>query len=676
MLRGLAVALVVVFHFWPEVLPGGFLGVSLFFTLSGYLITGLLVDEHARTGTVDLRRFWGRRFRRLMPAALAVLGIVAVAALWLPSPTDMGVQIVAAVGYVYNWFLIATGGDYGALFAQPSPVEHFWSLAIEEQFYVVFPVVALVALRGGRRVFTIVIAVALAASLALGLSQAVDPATAYLSTLTRAAEILIGALVALVLPLSRVAELARSRFRTLLGLVAILAVGVIIGASRLVDYSTVTGVPLFLPVTAVVSCVAIVASGATLGSVRGAWAVGSWLGVRSYGIYLIHWPLEVWLDTPALVKLVLTLVLAELSFRIVETPVRLRRALAAPRRALVVGVVAAFGVIVMGIVPTEVGRARETAAAEVPAAVPLDSSTTVASPSTSAVGPVPVPAPAAVAAPDGLASPPAPRDPSQPVTVWLIGDSQIDVLIDWLSGRRNPAQDFYRDDSAKTVAYAHRNGDHRYQLVDLAVPACEGGAGVAKVWMGYGEGRPVDQGEECRDWQGRWTQALAMSGPPDVVIWAVGGSATWVRRSLDADPARPLTPVDPEWQAWWRGSESERLRWLTAHVPAGTPVLWATPALPNRDEYPRRTGPDDATWQRIVASTAVVADLQREIASGVPGVRVLDYGSWVGSAGPDGGPLAGTLDGLHWDRATGLGEVWPWLRGQVDEAVGLAPRTW
>ena len=155
-LRGLSVAAVLAFHGGFSWAVGGYLGVSVFFTLSGFLITSLLLAEHDRKGHVALRHFWGRRFRRLLPASLLALvgiGVFGLTVATAEQAERLGGDIAAAVAYVANWRFIFGGTSYGDLFAEPTPVLHFWSLAIEEQFYLVYPLfmVGLLGLAKGRR---------------------------------------------------------------------------------------------------------------------------------------------------------------------------------------------------------------------------------------------------------------------------------------------------------------------------------------------------------------------------------------------------------------------------------------------------------------------------------------------------------------------------------------------
>jgi peptidoglycan/LPS O-acetylase OafA/YrhL len=211
-LRGVAVAAVLVFHAGltldGDVLAeGGFLGVSTFFTLSGFLITSLLLTERRATGGVALGRFWSRRLRRLMPAALATLALaIAYGALVATDPGQLARlrgDLLAALFYVANWRFIFSDQSYADLFATPSPVLHFWSLAIEEQFYLFYPLVVagvLGAARGSRRAFAVALVVltVLSVGLMIGLYHGdVSLSRLYYSTGTRAAEMLVGALLAI-----------------------------------------------------------------------------------------------------------------------------------------------------------------------------------------------------------------------------------------------------------------------------------------------------------------------------------------------------------------------------------------------------------------------------------------------------------------------------------------------
>ncbi|HEY0485900.1 MAG TPA: acyltransferase, partial [Mycobacteriales bacterium] len=200
--RALAVVAVLLFHGGVAAARGGFLGVDAFFVLSGYLITSLLLAEHARTGTIALTAFWGRRARRLLPALLVLVAFTAVAGHATLAPDELARlrgDALAALLYVANWRMIAHGTGYFDTTAAPSLLQHTWSLAIEEQFYLLWPLVLLLVLGGRRRPLPALclagIGLSAVAAAVLG-APGHDVGRAYYGTDTRAASLLIGALLA------------------------------------------------------------------------------------------------------------------------------------------------------------------------------------------------------------------------------------------------------------------------------------------------------------------------------------------------------------------------------------------------------------------------------------------------------------------------------------------------
>jgi len=211
-LRALAVVLVVVFHLWPGRLTGGFVGVDIFFVISGFLITAHLFREIEQTGSVSLAGFWARRIRRLLPAGFVVLAASAVAsAIWIPRSLleQTMVEIGAAATYSLNWVLAANSVDYLAADNDASIVQHYWSLAVEEQFYLIWPLLiiaaAALAVRASRRRTAVpstrvVVIVALGAVFALSFVYSVfatseSPQSAFFVTTTRAWEFAVGGLL-------------------------------------------------------------------------------------------------------------------------------------------------------------------------------------------------------------------------------------------------------------------------------------------------------------------------------------------------------------------------------------------------------------------------------------------------------------------------------------------------
>lgn len=353
-LRGLAVIGVLLFHGQFAWARGGFLGVSTFFTLSGFLITTLLVTEHHGRSTISLRNFWTRRFRRLMPASLAALaGISVLFGLFVADPSqlnDLRGDVLSALLYVANWHFIFSDQSYTDLFTQPSPVQHFWSLAIEEQFYVVFPLLVFGVLRvarGSRAVLGAVLVTLTVGSVALMLhayQPGLDTTRVYYSTFTRAAELLVGAILALALfgrgPLRRPGAVLAA------GAVGVLALGATVWCWINIGLHDEWLYQGGLTVYALFSAGLIVAAVQVTGPVRSIFSRAAIvrLGKISYGVYLYHWPIFLWL-TPERTGLALwplfalrvavTLFVAAMSYWYLEQPVRQRVLLVSKRSWLV-----------------------------------------------------------------------------------------------------------------------------------------------------------------------------------------------------------------------------------------------------------------------------------------------------------------------------------------------------
>lgn len=344
-LRAIAVVAVIVFHLNPSWLPGGFLGVDIFFVISGYLITSLLLSEHQRSGRVALPRFWGRRARRLLPAlGVLLLAVTLLAACFARDGlTDLQGDLPASIFYVLNWALVFGHDSYASTFGRPPLLQHLWSLSVEEQFYLLWPPILVFLLR--RRLTREQIAgvalggAAVSASLMAGLFRpGRNPSAVYFGTHTHAEGLLLGcALAAAIPPWQMTAAVAPTARKVLerSGAVALLAV--LAGLATLGFTSSVTyrgGLLLVDVATAVV--VATVAHPASrLGAALGRQPL-RWIGLRSYSLYLWHWPIFemtrpgidlAWSTLPDdLLRLSLTVAAAELSYRFVEQPWREGRA--------------------------------------------------------------------------------------------------------------------------------------------------------------------------------------------------------------------------------------------------------------------------------------------------------------------------------------------------------------
>ena len=346
-LRGAAVLGVLFFH--DDRLRGGYLGVDLFFVLSGFLITSLLVAEHRAAGRIDLKAFWIRRARRLFPAVLALLPAVGLYAAIFTKPAEMARvrgDGIATLLYFANWRAIFAGKSYWDLFAAPSPLEHTWSLAIEEQFYVLWPLISFFVLsfagssrgRGGRverALLTTSVALAIASGAAMWLLYSADRTQrAYMGTDTRGASILAGAALACVIA-GRGAATRKAVVRGLdvLGALAIAGLGV--------AWARMDGQGEFLyrggfwlceiAALVLIACASIGANGlvAKVFSI----APLRWAGLASYGIYLWHWPIYVLLSKQragfggwglTALRLGLTIAVSLVSYRLLEQPIRKR----------------------------------------------------------------------------------------------------------------------------------------------------------------------------------------------------------------------------------------------------------------------------------------------------------------------------------------------------------------
>ncbi|QAY59021.1 acetyltransferase [Microbacterium protaetiae] len=344
-LRAIAVTLVVIYHLFPQgMLRSGFVGVDVFFVISGFLITSLLLRERAATGRIALVDFWRRRARRLLPALGLVVTVTATWA-WLIGGdvlVHLGRQVLGAVTFGYNWVSVAAGTDY---FSADSPelFRNLWSLAVEEQFYWVWPLLLPLLLLLRRRWALVLVAVGVAAASAGWMAALVgtggDATRAYFGTDTHAFGLLLG--VALAVGLEHVfaapGTWMRQRPARTTGLVVgLLSVLGLIAVATLPETQDAATFPGTLAAASLLTAVAIVAATAP-GSWIGAaldCAPLRWIGDRSYGIYLWHWPLLVLLaaaggvtaDAPparvGAATLALTVVCAYLSHRWVEQPVR------------------------------------------------------------------------------------------------------------------------------------------------------------------------------------------------------------------------------------------------------------------------------------------------------------------------------------------------------------------
>jgi peptidoglycan/LPS O-acetylase OafA/YrhL/lysophospholipase L1-like esterase len=456
--RALAVAAVLLYHGQLGWFSGGFLGVDVFFVLSGYLITSVLLDAWRKNGgRLGLGRFYLHRARRLLPALLAMITVTcAYVVLFLPDEASkLRGAVVASFGYVTNWYLILHQQSYFSSLGRQPMLQHLWSLAIEEQFYLVWPLLLGLALKFWRpsRVklaVTILAAAAFSALLMAVLFRAGgDPSRVYYGTDTHSSGLLIGAAMAVLLPPWQLrAKLARGAPMAL-DLIGILGLLVLVWCfANVSEFDSALYRGGYLAFACVAAVVVLVAAhpAATVTSRLLATKPMVWIGKRSYGIYLWHWPVYMvtrpGVDVPLtgipvfVLRVAITVGLAAASYRFLEVPIRsgamsrrlaglrlsLRQAPSLQRRRLRVRVAFTGGAVVLTTVVLGIGLAvaqpapRPPGFPSKPASIAVTPTTTVTKSSATTAAPKAAPAPA----------PPAPNTTLTPIPnarVTAIGDS-------------------------------------------------------------------------------------------------------------------------------------------------------------------------------------------------------------------------------------------------------------
>ncbi|EJF9998669.1 acetyltransferase [Staphylococcus pseudintermedius] len=338
--RAVAVIAIIIYHLNPQWLSGGFLGVDTFFVISGYLITSLLLTEYHNTGKIELMSFWLRRVKRLIPAVLfLVMGVIVLSLIFMPTEIQkVRADSIAAIFYVSNWWYIMQNVDYFEQFAV-QPLKHLWSLAIEEQFYLVFPIVLLSLLSFIRRlksiriIFLILLVISMIAMMVLYVPNE-NVARVYFGTDTRIQTLLMGVLLALVWPPFQLKAKVNRQMRTMIDTAGVVGLAILFICFKFVSETNSIlyygGFILISTVTLLVIASSVHPSGyfaKFLGN-----KVFTFIGSRSYSLYLWHYPIIVLIhhqfvqgQIPPLVyvvEILLMVLMAEFSYKFIEQPFR------------------------------------------------------------------------------------------------------------------------------------------------------------------------------------------------------------------------------------------------------------------------------------------------------------------------------------------------------------------
>lgn len=642
-LRAVAVALVLADHGGVPGVSGGFIGVDLFFVLSGFLITSLLVDELHRTGRIDLRGFWIRRGRRLLPALVLMVLTVAIAHELLPSDAVVGLRedAVAAFFWVANWRFVAQHTDYFTEAGTPSPLQHTWSLGVEEQYYFLWPllliaVALLLAFRarrhgrlatvGGVRLTVFLLASAGAAVSATAAEVLASDATrdrVYFGTDTRAQALLIGAAAAALLVADWPALTAGwsvvrtrrgrwvARLLPLAGL-AVLAVAAHRATGSAAEFQGGLLTTVAVAAIAVIAPVALHQSGLVARAL--AWAPLVWLGTISYGVYLWHWPVFLVLTgertgwsgwTLFAARCAVTLVVAGVSWWAIEEPIRRWRPAQVSLLPLGAAVSATAVAVTVFVVPVVERPTAETGVIPDVAAA-------------AAVSPSP---------PSRQRPAPVRHDPNQPRTVSVFGDS-----IGW------------------TVMH-YLPPTPGYHFIDHTVVGCS----IVRAGPYRWAGKTIDQGSECDGWPARWARQVK-ADQPDVVLLFAG---RW--ETVDRVNEGQWTHIgDPTFDAYLTAELRHALDVLES---AGSRVVVTTVPYSRYGERP-----DGSLWpeddpKRVDRWNALL----RRVVAGREAVTVMDLNKKLGPNGTYTAKIDGIKvrsDGIH---LTPEGVKWllPWLEESI-----------
>ena len=647
-LRGLAVAAVVLYHFAPEAMPAGFLGVDVFLVLSGFLITSLALEEVDRTRAMSAPGFFARRARRLLPAAIATIIVVVIVARILDhGSVDASLRghAVASLAYIANWWSIAQQNSYQAAFGAESPLNHFWSLAVEEQFYLVFPIaligaVALLKRRIGLHrlahltlVAAVIGAIASCALMWILRTPGTDPSRVYLGTDTRSQALFVGIAIACVVRLRPVTP-SRRLTRTSLTTAALLALAALVGIATTADFRSdwlYTGGFLLIAVATGVIVLTLNGPDSFLTKALGLRWLRT-LGLVSYGLYLWHWPVKVFVTGQRLhlsddrtgrielfvIRVVLTAIATALSWYLIEQPFRRRRAVDAPsstRRSSR----AYLGFGAAGATLLAFGLVWFVAAPTPPA--PTEFSSTVA-PTTGDT-----------------------RNADPPLSLLWFGDSVTwtmgggVIAFPWPTGYNSPF------DPTRIVIW--NKGIYQCPMMQQQTRSF----GIVR-----------DGGGPCAGWEDTW-RAAATAFPADAIVWSGA-----LRDTYDVlVDGRWVAFGSPEWIALY-DAELDKAGAIAAEN--GVPLILLSQADP-------RVFPDEASEDSLTAANigkfSQLRRIQREYALAHPGTTmsidmtdILCAGGTCEETTPSGEAIR--PDHLHYSAA-GAAHVAPRLSTAIEQAL-------
>ncbi|MEN3123097.1 acyltransferase family protein [Janibacter sp. LM] len=621
-LRGISVIAIVLFHAEVAWVHGGYWAVNVFFIVSGYLITGLLLKEHDRWGTVDLVTFYVRRAKRLLPALVTSVVAIAVASRWIMGesmPDTTRGDALSSLFYVANWRFIFTGQSYFEQFGEASPFRHMWTLAIEEQYYLFFPMLLLglmAVLRTRWRVtFGLVIFIALSAGIMWWLAPTggADASRVYYGTDTRMQDIFSGCALALAVWAARRRDLVRiARHRTALemmggaGLVGLVAALLFM---KLDAWAYPWGYLLFNTgfVVLVLAMVELLPDGGLARAMS--WRPLVWVGQLSYSLYLWHWPVIVFLNdertgldgVPLLaLRLGVSLPLAAASYYLVENPVRrgrISKLLTPSRTGLAFVIAIAVSTVAVSASYSGITGAPSVATGEAKRVTPTESSGS-----------------------------------GEGTNLLIVGDS-----VGFALGYDFPHDEFPQVNPTAQVRFGCGTA-----VQHLAVNGAQQNSGAA----------------ECEGMFEEWKQA-SVDTHPDVVVWSLGG---WEVFDHVVD-GKIVSPGSPGYAAHL----TQRLDDGLASLPQDVPVYIPNVPCYHQKEFEvdgQDLAPDRNDAQRSKDVNTVLTAFADKHAQ----VHVVDTYSWLCPSGSYQDTIDGKKlrkDGVHYN-ADGARAFWEWMMPQID----------